>query len=58
MTSLRPRFDEYKEIRMVFPGMDLFFHSGDSSFIGSGDDKEIFGIKTVVGVFIDDFYMC
>lgn len=41
---------------MVFPGMDLFFHSGDSSFIGSGDDKEIFGVKTVVGVFIDDFY--
>ena len=36
MTSLGPRFDEYKEIRMVFPGMDLFFHSGDSSFIGSG----------------------
>lgn len=43
---------------MVFPGMDLFFHSGDSSFIGSGDDKEIFGVKTVFGVFIDDFYMC
>ena len=43
---LGPRFDEYKEIRMVFPGMDLFFHSEDSSFIGSGDDKEIFGVKT------------
>ena len=26
---------------MVFPGMDLFFHSGDSSFIGSGEYRSV-----------------